>query len=124
MPDWEVDVIGTDRSVDRRLPAAADVDVPFYAGLEVGVPSLPDTCRTLADGQYDLVHIVSPGPAGIAAAVCAAISGTPLVGSYHTELATYAGIRTGDSALEAGTRLALALFYGRCELVLSPSAGG
>ena len=121
VPDWEVEVIGTDPRVDRRLPAAAEVEVPFYPGLEVGVPSLPDLCQTLAEGRYDLVHLASPGPAGVGAAICARISGMPLVGSYHTELAAYAAIRTGDAALEAGTRLALSLFYRQCEVVLSPS---
>jgi hypothetical protein len=47
VPDWEVDVIGTDPHVDRRLPAVAEVEVPFYAGLKVGVPSLPDVCQAL-----------------------------------------------------------------------------
>jgi glycosyltransferase involved in cell wall biosynthesis len=45
----------------------------------------------------------------------------PLVGSYHTELASYAAIRTGDPTLETGMRLGLALFYGQCGAVLSPS---
>jgi glycosyltransferase involved in cell wall biosynthesis/predicted metal-dependent phosphoesterase TrpH len=121
VPEWEVEVIGTDAHVDRRLPAVAEVEVPFYAGLQVGVPSLPDVCQTLADGRYDLVHLASPGPAGVGAAICARIAGAPLVGSYHTELAAYAGIRTGDPALEAGTRMALGLFYGQCDVVLSPS---
>jgi glycosyltransferase involved in cell wall biosynthesis len=114
-------VIGTDARVDRRLPAVAEIDAPFYPGLEMGVPSLADLCRTLAEGSYDLVHPVSPGPAGVGAAICARVARTPLVGSYHTELAAYAAIRTGDAALETGARLALALFYGQCDLVLSPS---
>ena len=41
VPGFEVEVIGTDPNVDRRLPAVAEVDIPFYAGLQVGVPSLP-----------------------------------------------------------------------------------
>jgi glycosyltransferase involved in cell wall biosynthesis/predicted metal-dependent phosphoesterase TrpH len=121
VPGFDVEVIGTDPHVDRRLPAVAEVDVPFYEGLQVGVPGLPELCETLADGRYDLVHLTSPGPAGIGAAICAIIARMALVGSYHTELAAYAGIRTGDPTLESGTRLALALFYGRCEAVLSPS---
>ena len=121
VPGWEVEVIGTDPQVDRRLPAVAEVEVPFYAGLEVGVPSVPELVQTLAEGRYDLVHLASPGPAGIGAAICARIADMPLIGSYHTELAAYAAIRTGDATLETGMRLALALFYGQCEVVLSPS---
>ena len=121
VPGWEVEVIGTDPHVDRRLPAVAEVEIPFYAGLEVGVPSVPELVQTLAEGRYDLVHVASPGPAGVGAAICARIANLPLIGSYHTELAAYAAIRTGDATLETGMRLALALFYGQCELVLSPS---
>lgn len=121
VPGFEVDVIGTDASVDRRLPAVAEVDIPFYAGLRVGVPSLPATVDALADGRYDLVHLCSPGPAGVAAALIARIMGPPLVGSYHTELAAYAGLRSGDARLRAVMDTALAAFYGQCSTVLSPS---
>ncbi len=101
VPGWEVEVIGTDPRVDRRLPAVAEVEVPFYAGLEVGVPSVPELVETLAEGRYDLVHVASPGPAGVGAAICARIANMPLIGSYHTELAAYAAIRTGDATLES-----------------------
>jgi glycosyltransferase involved in cell wall biosynthesis/predicted metal-dependent phosphoesterase TrpH len=118
---YEVEVIGTDPNVDRRLCAAAEVEIPFYAGLEVGVPELPGLVETLAEGRYDLVHLCSPGPAGVAAALLAHIMDLPTVGSYHTELAAYAGLRSGDGRLETRMRAALALFYGRCDTVLSPS---
>lgn len=121
VPGFEVEVIGTDPSVDRRLPAVADAPVPYYAGMTVGVPSLPDVVETLAEGRYDAVHLCSPGPAGIAAALVARVMGLPLVGSYHTELGAYAGLRSGRPELEGLARAAVALFYGGCDLVLSPS---
>jgi glycosyltransferase involved in cell wall biosynthesis/predicted metal-dependent phosphoesterase TrpH len=121
VPGWEVEVIGTDPSVDRRLPAVAEVAMPFDDGLTIGVPSVPELVTTLAEGRYDLVHLVSPGPAGIGAALTARIAGLAVCGSYHTELATYAGLRTGDPRIELGMRMALSLFYRGCEVVLSPS---
>jgi glycosyltransferase involved in cell wall biosynthesis/predicted metal-dependent phosphoesterase TrpH len=121
VPGFEVDVIGTDPNVDRRLPAVAEVEIPFYAGLEVGVPSLPATVEALAEGRYDLVHLCSPGPAGVAAGLIARTMELPLVGSYHTELGAYAGLRSGDMRLRAGMDAALAAFYGLCSVVLSPS---
>jgi len=45
----------------------------------------------------------------------------PVVGSYHTELAAYAGLRSGEARLEQAMNAALGLFYGSCDLVLSPS---
>jgi glycosyltransferase involved in cell wall biosynthesis/predicted metal-dependent phosphoesterase TrpH len=121
VPGFEIEVVGTDAGVDRRLPAATELEVPFYEGLELGVPGLPDLVETLADGRYDLVHVTSPGPAGVAATLLSRVAGLPLVGSYHTELATYAGLRSGDEGLVAMARAALGAFYGAAEVVLSPS---
>ncbi len=122
VPGFEVEVVGTDASVDRRLSAVAEVDIPFYAGLKVGVPSLPAIVETLSEGRYDLVHLCSPGPSGAAAAVIARVMGVPVMGSYHTELAVYAGLRSQDPGLELAARMAIAAFYGQCRRVLSPSA--
>jgi len=121
VPGFEVEVVGTDPGVDRRLPAATSLEVPFYEGLTLGVPGIPDLAETLAEGRYDLVHVTAPGPAGIAATLLSRIASTPLIASYHTELADYAGLRSGDNGLEAVARLALGTFYGAPSLVLSPS---
>jgi glycosyltransferase involved in cell wall biosynthesis/predicted metal-dependent phosphoesterase TrpH len=121
VPGFEVEVVGTDAGVDRRLPAATEIEVPFYAGLKLGVPGLPDLVETLAEGRYDLIHVTAPGPAGVAAALLTRVTGAPLVASYHTELADYAGLRSGDGGIEAAARFALSAFYGAAATVLSPS---
>jgi len=121
VPGFEVEVVGTDAWVDRRLPAAAALRVPFYDGMTLGVPGLPDLAETLADGRYDLVHVTAPGPAGVAAALLGRVAGTPLLASYHTELAVYAGVRSGDDGLEAASAAALGAFYAAPARVLSPS---
>jgi glycosyltransferase involved in cell wall biosynthesis len=121
VPGFEVEVVGTDGAVDRRLPAAAELEVPFYEGLRLGVPGLTDMVETLAEGRYDLLHVTAPGPAGIAATLLSRVTGMPLVGSYHTELAAYAGLRSGDGGLELMANAALGAFYGAPSVVLSPS---
>jgi len=121
VPGFEVEVVGTDAWVDRRLPAATSLHVPFYAGMKLGVPGLPDLAETLAEGRYDLVHVTAPGPAGVAASLLSRVAGTPLLASYHTELAAYAAVRSGDDGLEAASRAALGAFYGAPSRVLSPS---
>jgi glycosyltransferase involved in cell wall biosynthesis/predicted metal-dependent phosphoesterase TrpH len=121
VPGFEVEVVGTDAGVDRRLPAAAELELPFYAGMRLGVPGLPDLVETLAEGRYDLVHVTAPGPAGIAATLLSRVTGVPLLASHHTELAAYAGLRSGDAGVEALARAALAAFYGAAGFVLSPS---
>src|SRR4029077_17784528 len=80
VPGYEVEVIGTDRDVDRRLSAVAEIDIPFYRGLQVGVPSLPAIVETRAEGRYDLVHLCSPGPAGIGAWLLARVLDLPVIG--------------------------------------------
>ncbi len=121
VPGFEVEVVGTDPGVDRRLPAATELEVPYYEGLELGVPGLTDLVETLAEGRYDLLHVTAPGPAGIAAMLLGRITGVPLVASYHTELTAYAGLRTGDNGIEAMARAAIAAFYNAPSVVLSPS---
>ena len=118
---FEIEVIGTDRNVDRRLAAVADVEIPHYPGMAIGVPSLPAAVEAIADGRYDLIHVCSPGPSGVAAALLARAMEIPLVGSYHTELAAYAGLRSGDPALEMTAQMVVAAFYSQCRIVLSPS---
>ncbi len=121
VPGWEVEVIGTDADVDRRLAAVTEVEVPLVPGLVVGVPSLPAVVDALADRRYDVVHLTSPGPAGAMAAVLARVMDTPVVASFHTELSVYARMRTGDPGVEAATAMALGVFYGAADHVLSPS---
>ncbi len=121
VPGFEVEVVGTDADVDQRLPAATEMEIPFYEGMRLGVPGLPALAETLAEGRYDLVHVTAPGPAGVAATLLSRISGTPLLASYHTELGPYAALRSGDSGLGAIARQLLGAFYLAPSLVLSPS---
>lgn len=121
VPGFEVEVIGTDPHVDRRLSAVAEVDIPFYEGLRVGVPSLPAVVEALSEGRYGVLHLCSPGPAGVASALIGKVLGMPIAGSYHTELTAYTRLRSGNPKLEFAMEAALTAFYGGCDVVLSPS---
>ena len=121
VPGFEIEVVGTDPEVDLRLPAVAEIDVPYYPGLSIGVPSLPAAVQLLADGGFDAIHVCSPGPAGIAGVLVARALGLPLVGSYHTELTAYAGLRSGQQHVADAMALAVGAFYNACDVVLSPS---
>ncbi len=57
-----IEVIGTDRTSTAGFAAVADVEIPHYPGMEIGVPSLPAVVEAIADGRYDLIHVCSPGP--------------------------------------------------------------
>ncbi len=122
VPGFELDVIGTDPDVDARLPAVADCGLPGDGAMTVGVPTVPALVAQLAEGRYDAVHVVAPGPAGVAALIVAKLLELPVVGSFHTELGAYAAARTGDPELMVYIDLALGAFYGHADVVLSPSA--
>jgi glycosyltransferase involved in cell wall biosynthesis/predicted metal-dependent phosphoesterase TrpH len=117
-----VDVIGTDANVDRRLPAVAELELPYYPGLALGVPSFFAVADALTERRYEALHVCAPGPAGIAAALVARVMGLPLIGSYHTELQAYAHSRASDPQIEALVAGIVAALYKNCEVVLSPSA--
>ncbi len=121
VPGFEIEVLGSDPDVDRRLPAVAEVEVPFYPGLHIGVPSVPAVVQALADGCFDAVHVCSPGPAGIVGALVARALSLPLIGSYHTELSAYTALRSGEAQLAQAMSLAVGSFYGACDVILSPS---
>jgi glycosyltransferase involved in cell wall biosynthesis/predicted metal-dependent phosphoesterase TrpH len=122
VPDFEVEVIGTDAAVDRRLSAVAEVEIPFYAGLNIGVPSLFSLGEALSEGQFDLIHLCSPGPSGIAAAILGKVMRLPVIASYHTDLVSYAEVRAADDERVAnGMKMVLAGFYGNAHHVVTPS---
>ena len=121
VPGFDVEVIGTDADVDRRLSAVAEIDMPFYTGLQIGIPSLPAIVDALAEGRYDLIHLPTPGPAGFAAWLLARVLDLPVIGSYHTELGAYAALRTGQENFGAMVNFVLSAFYRQCAVVLSPS---
>jgi glycosyltransferase involved in cell wall biosynthesis/predicted metal-dependent phosphoesterase TrpH len=119
---YEIEVIGTDPQVDRRMSAVVEIEVPYYQGLRIGVPSLPAAVQTLADGAFDAIHVCSPGPVGAAGALLARALGLPLIGSYHTELTAYAQLRSERPELAGAMALAVGTLYRACDVVLSPSA--
>jgi glycosyltransferase involved in cell wall biosynthesis/predicted metal-dependent phosphoesterase TrpH len=121
VPGFEIEVVATDPDVDRRLSAVAEFDVPFYPGLRIGVPSLSAAVQTLAEGDFDALHVCSPGPVGIAGALLARALGLPLIGSYHTELTAYAKLRSENQSIADAMGMAVGAFYNACDIVLSPS---
>jgi glycosyltransferase involved in cell wall biosynthesis/predicted metal-dependent phosphoesterase TrpH len=121
VPGFEIEVLGTDPDVDRRLSAVAEFEVPYYPGLRIGVPSLSAAVQTLAEGTFDLIHVCSPGPVGVVGALVSRGLRLPLVGSYHTELTAYAALRSGDRRIAEAMAVGVSAFYGACDLVLSPS---
>ena len=117
----EIDVIGTDASVDRRLPAVTELELEFYRSANLGVPSLFAVAEALTERRYDVVHVCTPGPTGVAALLIARMIGLPVVASCHGDLLPCARVNSPEPAAAQTTAAVLSWFYGLCPLVLSPS---
>ncbi len=119
---WDVEVVGTDSRVDRRLPAVAEVEIPFYAGMSGRHPQHP---RAGADaGRRPL----RPDPRRFAGTIRnrrradAPVSAARRCSAAITP--SWLPMRACEAAipqLELGMRIALSIFYRQCEVVLSPS---
>ena len=106
------------RYYSRRAPGAA---IPFYPGMNLHYP-LP--WAYIGEAQRDrieLIHMTTPGPVGIAALFTAWRLQLPLVGSFHTDLATYTTLLSRSRHLGRLVARYLRWPYGRCQRVLVPS---
>ncbi len=112
VPGFDVEVIGTDPGVDRRLPAAAELELPFYPGMQTRRPG-PAPTWSRRSPRATTTWSTSPPPArpGSRRRCSAGSPALPLLASYHTELATYAGLRAATAMLEMVARAGLGAFY-------------
>ncbi|NHN40027.1 glycosyltransferase family 4 protein [Halorubellus sp. JP-L1] len=93
---------------------------PFYDGVRVGAPSIPDTVP-----NADVVHAHTAFGLGLAARRYARKRDLPLVASYHTPTAEYAEYITSRDRVLASISTASEAYerwyYDRTDLVLAPS---
>ncbi len=110
-----------DASDACSLRQVATFRVPLYRDLVLGVPSLLDVLEHVAEEDYDVLHVATPGPLGLAALVAGTILGVPVVGAYHTEFGAYAEALSGDAFVAEVVEVAVREFYERCSAVAVPS---
>ena len=101
--------------------ASIGVPIPFYGEMQMYIPRLRELRRRLRADGVRLIHLTTPGPAGLAARYLARRGGTRLVGSFHTLLAEYVAALSGSTRLADGMRHYMRWLYGACEQVLVPS---
>lgn len=114
---------GTDASDKgfHSLRAVAELPVPLYDELVLGVPSLLEVLDHVSEEDYNVLHVATPGPLGLAALVAGLILGVPVVGAYHTEFGAYARALSGDPFVAEIVEVAVREFYERCSAVAVPS---
>lgn len=103
------------------LRQIATLPVPLYDGLTLGVPSLLEVFDHVAREGYDVLHVATPGPLGLATLIAGLSLGVPVVGAYHTELGAYARMLSGDEIVAEVVEVAVREFYERCSAVAVPS---
>jgi glycosyltransferase involved in cell wall biosynthesis/predicted metal-dependent phosphoesterase TrpH len=105
----------------RVLRPVTELPVPLYDDLVLGVPSLLEVMEHVVEEGYDVLHVATPGPLGLAALVCGLALGVPVVGAYHTEFGDYARALSGDAFVAELVEVAVREFYERCSVVAVPS---
>jgi glycosyltransferase involved in cell wall biosynthesis len=105
----------------HSLRQVATFPVPLYDGLVLGVPSLLDVLEHVAEEDYDVLHVATPGPLGLAALVAGVVLSVPVTGAYHTEFGAYAEALSGDTFVAEIVDVAVREFYERCMAVAVPS---
>ena len=103
------------------LREVARLALPLYEGRSLGVPSLLDVLDHIAEQDYDLLDVATPGPLGIATLVAGMALGIPVIGAYHTEFGNYARILANDSLVGEIVESLVREFYEHCDAVLVPS---
>lgn len=92
---------------------------PFYEGFRLGAPTVPDAVR-----DVDIVHAHSPFGVGLGGLRLARNVDRPLIASYHTPTAEYAGYLAEGWLLDGVARAGNAYerwFLGRTDHVIAPS---
>lgn len=97
------------------------ISVPWYPDMRVYLPRLGRFERQMRQDGATVVHLVTPGPVGLAGRWLARRAGLPVVGSYHTQLGEYARLFSRSDSLGRGVDAYMRWFYGSCGALLVPS---
>jgi len=82
--------------------------------------------RGLAEVDYTVVHLATPGSMGLIGRTLARRANLPMVGTYHTHLAEYGALRSAKPLKNVMRQFGwdyLRWFYRPCSVVLSPTNG-
>ncbi len=96
--------------------------VEMYRFFDLNAPSFLEVLRHCKKEDYDLIHAVTPGPVGYMGLLISRLLGKPFIGSYYTHVPEYADILTEDRSLKSFLLRVVTFFYGKCDVILTPSA--
>ncbi len=103
------------------FPPVRVLRIPAYPSLVVHTPRLRDVTRYMQESEFNVVHLSTPGPMGLAGLFAARALNLPVVGTFHTHFPSYAGRLTGSEAAEKFTWACMRWFYTQLDRVAAPT---
>jgi glycosyltransferase involved in cell wall biosynthesis len=104
-----------------RLPGIFTHRLADYPDYAWSIPHLPALLHFLVEEEIDLIQCSTPGPMGFAGLLAARLTGTPVIGQYHTDVPEYAARITGDPMVGAMVGSIVGWFFRNLDHVLVPS---
>jgi glycosyltransferase involved in cell wall biosynthesis len=98
-------------------PALARFPVPFYAGMEICIPSLAATVDRLWGEQATHVEVATPGPMGLVGLIAAQLLRLPVTATFHTDFSDMLRLFTPDPTAASLAHVYLGWFYRRVDRV-------
>jgi len=108
-------------SVDRTLRLVAGFPIPFYRHLQIGFARPRLLQKDWSQWRPDLVHVVTEGPLGWAAAIAAGRLGIPVCSDFHTNFHRYSR-HYGFGMLSGAVARYLRSLHNRADCTLVPTA--
>ncbi len=103
------------------FPAVGTFSMTAYEGLHMHVPPVREVLRYVKQSAFDIIHLSTPGPMGLAGLLAARIAGLPVVSTFHTHFPSYAARLLKDPALEDLTWALMRWFYRQMDMVAAPT---
>ncbi|MEO7057762.1 MAG: glycosyltransferase [Caldimonas sp.] len=104
-------------SATLPYPALARFPVPFYAGMEICIPSLAATVDRLWREQATHVEVATPGPMGLVGLIAAQLLRLPVTATFHTDFSEMLRLFTPDPTAASLAHAYLGWFYRRVDRV-------
>jgi glycosyltransferase involved in cell wall biosynthesis len=95
--------------------------LPLYPDQELALPPLLEILRWADEQQFDVVHVDSPGPMGLAGWIVAKMLHVPMLATYHTDFPAYIRDYTGDHRLSVVTESYMRWFHGQAATIFTRS---
>ena len=117
---YTCDGIGLD-TPDCLALRSLGLGIPYAGGTRMYWPRFRRLLSEAVRDAIDVIHLTTPGPVGLAALFVAWRTGLPLIGTFHTDLASYARILSGSARLGALIREYVRWPYSCCRRVFVAS---